>query len=150
MISKLPEDNYYQRVWAEIDSECHLGEYDPYEGKYCPGDEDTGGHKDGRLRTRRCSHCQNAGGCGFYVWLCAATYEEAHVLREASVKKLILILDILFPDRYEELIRRRSARQSIAGIRWKSRQKQRQRPERRQRFTSRWIPACRENRHHSG
>ena len=92
-------------------SGCHLGEYDPYEGKYCPGDEDTGGHKDGRLRTRRCSHWPNAGGArmledvDFMFGYAAATYEEAHVLREAGVKKPILILGYTFPYCYEEMIR---------------------------------------------
>ena len=41
----------------------------------------------------------------FMFGYAAATYEEAHVLREAGVKKPILILGYTFPYCYEELIR---------------------------------------------
>ena len=41
----------------------------------------------------------------FMFGYAAATYEEAHVLREASVKKPILILGYTFPYCYEEMIR---------------------------------------------
>ena len=41
----------------------------------------------------------------FMFGYAAATYEEAHVLREAGVKKPILILGYTFPYCYEEMIR---------------------------------------------
>ncbi len=122
-------------------SGCHLGEYDPYEGKYCPGDEDTGGHKDGRLRTRRCSIARMLEDVDFMFGYAAATYEEAHVLREAGVKKPILILGYTFPYCYEEMIGKRSARQCIAGIPWKNWQRPQQRPVRKPKCISKWIPA---------
>lgn len=123
-------------------SGCHLGEYDPYEGKYCPGDEDTGGHKDGRL--------QGHGGVpiarrledvDFMFGYAAATYEEAHVLREAGVKKPILILGYTFPYCYEEMIReeirpavyRRDTVEELA--------RPQQRPVRKPKCISKWIPA---------
>lgn len=127
----------YQRVWAEVDLDAiwenmvHMKENIAEKTKILAVIK-TDGYGHGGVPIAKMLEQLD-----FMFGYAAATYEEAHVLREAGVKKPILILGYTFPYCYEELIRERSARQSTAGIRWKSWSQQRQRSDRRQRFISR-------------
>ena len=106
MISKLQEKmNSYQRVWAEIDLDAiwenmiHMKENIAPETKILAVIK-TDGYGHGGVPIARMLE-----DVDFMFGYAAATYEEAHVLREASVKKPILILGYTFPYCYEEMIR---------------------------------------------
>ena len=106
MISKLQEKmNSYQRVWAEIDLDAiwenmiHMKENIAPETKILAVIK-TDGYGHGGVPIARMLE-----DVDFMFGYAAATYEEAHVLREAGVKKPILILGYTFPYCYEEMIR---------------------------------------------
>ena len=102
MTSKLQEKmNSYQRVWAEIDLEnmIHMKENIAPETKILAVIK-TDGYGHGGVPIARMLE-----DVDFMFGYAAATYEEAHVLREAGVKKPILILGYTFPYCYEEMIR---------------------------------------------
>ena len=106
MISKLQEKmNSYQRVWAEIDLDAiwenmiHMKENIAPETKILAV-INTDGYGHGGVPIARMLE-----EVDFMFGYAAATYEEAHVLREAGVKKPILILGYTFPYCYEEMIR---------------------------------------------
>ena len=93
MTSKLQEKmNSYQRVWAEIDLDAiwenmiHMKENIAPETKILAVIK-TDGYGHGGVPIARMLENMD-----FMFGYAAATYEEAHVLREASVKKPILIL----------------------------------------------------------
>ena len=96
MISKLQEKmNSYQRVWAEIDLDAiwenmiHMKENIAPETKILAVIK-TDGYGHGGVPIARMLE-----DVDFMFGYAAATYEEAHVLREAGVKKPILILGLL-------------------------------------------------------
>ena len=129
MTSKLQEKmNSYQRVWAEIDLDAiwenmiHMKENIAPETKILAVIK-TDGYGHGGVPIARMLE-----DVDFMFGYAAATYEEAHVLREAGVKKPILILGYTFPYCYEEMIRKN----------W---QRPQQRPVRKPKCTSKWIPA---------
>ena len=106
MTSKLQEKtNSYQRVWAEIDLDAiwenmiHMKENIAPETKILAVIK-TDGYGHGGVPIARMLE-----DVDFMFGYAAATYEEAHVLREAGVKKPILILGYTFPYCYEEMIR---------------------------------------------
>ena len=86
-------------------SGCHLGKYGPYERKHCGEYENTGFIKTDGYGHGGVPIAKMLEQLDFMFGYAAATYEEAHVLREAGVKKPILILGYTFPYCYEELIR---------------------------------------------
>lgn len=97
--------NSYQRVWAEIDLDAiwenvlHMKEnIDPKTKILAVIKTDGYGHGGVPI-------AQMLEQLEFMFGYAAATYEEAHVLREAGVKKPILILGYTFPYCYEEMIR---------------------------------------------
>ena len=95
----------YQRVWAEVDLDAiwenmiHMKENIAPETKILAVIK-TDGYGHGGVPIARMLE-----DVDFMFGYAAATYEEAHVLREAGVKKPILILGYTFPYCYEELIR---------------------------------------------
>ena len=97
--------NSYQRVWAEVDLDAiwenmvHMKENIAPETKILAVIK-TDGYGHGGVPIARMLE-----NLDFMFGYAAATYEEAHVLREAGVKKPILILGYTFPYCYEELIR---------------------------------------------
>ena len=106
MTSKLQEKmNSYQRVWAEVDLDAirenmmHMKENIAPETKILAVIK-TDGYGHGGFPIARMLEPLD-----FVFGYAAATYEEAHVLREAGMKKPILILGYTFPYCYEELIR---------------------------------------------
>ena len=106
MTSKLQEKmNSYQRVWAEVDLDAirenmmHMKENIAPETKILAVIK-TDGYGHGGVPIARMLEPLD-----FVFGYAAATYEEAHVLREAGMKKPILILGYTFPYCYEELIR---------------------------------------------
>ena len=142
MISKLQEKmNSYQRVWAEIDLDAiwenmiHMKENIAPETKILAVIK-TDGYGHGGVPIARMLE-----DVDFMFGYAAATYEEAHVLREASVKKPILILGYTFPYCYEEMIREEIRPAVYPGIPWKNWQRPQQRPVRKPKCISKWIPA---------
>ena len=106
MTSKLQEKmNSYQRVWAEIDLDAiwenmiHMKENIAPETKILAVIK-TDGYGHGGVPIARMLE-----DVDFMFGYAAATYEEAHVLREAGVKKPVLILGYTFPYCYEEMLR---------------------------------------------
>ena len=97
--------NSYQRVWAEVDLDAirenmiHMKENIAPETKMLAVIK-TDGYGHGGVPIAK-----KLEPLDFMFGYAAATYEEAHVLREAGVKKPILILGYTFPYCYEELIR---------------------------------------------
>lgn len=97
--------NSYQRVWAEVDLDAiwenlvHMKENIAPETKILAVIK-TDGYGHGGVPIAKMLEQLD-----FIFGYAAATYEEAHVLREAGVKKPILILGYTFPYCYEELIR---------------------------------------------
>ena len=95
----------YQRVWAEIDLDAiwenmvHMKENIAENTKILAVIK-TDGYGHGGVPIAKMLEQLD-----FMFGYAAATYEEAHVLREAGVKKPILILGYTFPYCYEELIR---------------------------------------------
>ena len=95
----------YQRVWAEVDLDAiwenmvHMKENIAENTKIQPVIK-TDGYGHGGVPIAKMLEQLD-----FMFGYAAATYEEAHVLREAGVKKPILILGYTFPYCYEELIR---------------------------------------------
>ena len=95
----------YQRVWAEVDLDAiwenmvHMKENIAEKTKILAVIK-TDGYGHGGVPIAKMLEQLD-----FMFGYAAATYEEAHVLREASVKKPILILGYTFPYCYEELIR---------------------------------------------
>ena len=95
----------YQRVWAEVDLDAiwenmvHMKENIAENTKILAVIK-TDGYGHGGVPIAKLLEQLD-----FRVGYAAATYEEAHVLREAGVKKPILILGYTFPYCYEELIR---------------------------------------------
>ena len=94
----------YQRVWAEVDLDAiwenmvHMKENIAENTKILAVIK-TDGYGDGGVPIAKMLEQLD-----FMFGYAAATYEEAHVLREAGVKKPILILGYTFPYCYEELI----------------------------------------------
>ena len=97
--------NSYQRVWAEIDLDAiwenvlHMKENIDPETKILAVIKTDGYGHGGVPIAKMLEQLE------FMFGYAAATYEEAHVLREAGVKKPILILGYTFPYCYEEMIR---------------------------------------------
>ena len=95
----------YQRVWAEVDLDAiwenmvHMKENIAENTKILAVIKTDGYGHGGVPIAKRLEQLD------FMFGYAAATYEEAHVLREAGVKKPILILGYTFPYCYEELIR---------------------------------------------
>ena len=95
----------YQRVWAEVDLDAiwenmvHMKENIAENTKILVVIK-TDGYGHGGVPIAKMLEQLD-----FMFGYAAATYEEAHVLREAGVKKPILILGYTFPYCYEELIR---------------------------------------------
>lgn len=95
----------YQRVWAEVDLDAiwenmvHMKENIAENTKILAVIK-TDGYGHGGVPIAKMLEQMD-----FMFGYAAATYEEAHVLREAGVKKPILILGYTFPYCYEELIR---------------------------------------------
>ena len=95
----------YQRVWAEVDLDAiwenmvHMKENIAENTKRLAVIK-TDGYGHGGVPIAKMLEQLD-----FMFGYAAATYEEAHVLREAGVKKPILILGYTFPYCYEELIR---------------------------------------------
>ena len=95
----------YQRVWAEVDLDAiwenmvHMKENIAETTKILAVIK-TDGYGHGGVPIAKMLEQLD-----FMFGYAAATYEEAHVLREAGVKKPILILGYTFPYCYEELIR---------------------------------------------
>ena len=95
----------YQRVWAEVDLDAiwenmvHVKENIAENTKILAVIK-TDGYGHGGVPIAKMLEQLD-----FMFGYAAATYEEAHVLREAGVKKPILILGYTFPYCYEELIR---------------------------------------------
>ena len=95
----------YQRVWAEVDLDAiwenmvHMKETLAENTKILAVIK-TDGYGHGGVPIAKMLEQLD-----FMFGYAAATYEEAHVLREAGVKKPILILGYTFPYCYEELIR---------------------------------------------
>ena len=95
----------YQRVWAEVDLDAiwenmvHMKENIAENTKILAVIK-TDGYGHGGVPLAKMLEQLD-----FMFGYAAATYEEAHVLREAGVKKPILILGYTFPYCYEELIR---------------------------------------------
>lgn len=95
----------YQRVWAEVDLDAiwenmvHMKE-NIAENTNILAVIKTDGYGHGGVPIAKMLEQLD-----FMFGYAAATYEEAHVLREAGVKKPILILGYTFPYCYEELIR---------------------------------------------
>ena len=95
----------YQRVWAEVDLDAiwenmvHMKE-NIAENTNILAVIKTDGYGHGGVPIAKMLELLD-----FMFGYAAATYEEAHVLREAGVKKPILILGYTFPYCYEELIR---------------------------------------------
>lgn len=95
----------YQRVWAEVDLDAiwenmvHMKENIAEKTKVLAVIK-TDGYGHGGVPIAKMLEQLD-----FMFGYAAATYEEAHVLREAGVKKPILILGYTFPYCYEELIR---------------------------------------------
>ena len=95
----------YQRVWAEVDLDAiwenmvHMKENIAENTKILAVIK-TDGYGHGGVHIAKMLEQLD-----FMFGYAAATYEEAHVLREAGVKKPILILGYTFPYCYEELIR---------------------------------------------
>ena len=95
----------YQRVWAEVDLDAiwenmvHMKENIAEKTKILAVIK-TDGYGHGGVPIAKMLE-----QLYFMFGYAAATYEEAHVLREAGVKKPILILGYTFPYCYEELIR---------------------------------------------
>ena len=95
----------YQRVWAEVDLDAiwenmvHMKENIAEKTKILAVIK-TDGYGHGCVPIAKMLEQLD-----FMFGYAAATYEEAHVLREAGVKKPILILGYTFPYCYEELIR---------------------------------------------
>lgn len=95
----------YQRVWAEVDLDAiwenmvHMKENIAENTKILAVIK-TDGYGHGGVPIAKMLEQLD-----FMFGYAAATYEEAHVLREAGVKKTILILGYTFPYCYEELIR---------------------------------------------
>ena len=95
----------YQRVWAEVDLDAiwenmvHMKENIAENTKILAVIK-TDGYGHGGVPSAKMLEQLD-----FMFGYAAATYEEAHVLREAGVKKPILILGYTFPYCYEELIR---------------------------------------------
>ena len=95
----------YQRVWAEVDLDAiwenmvHMKENIAEKTKILAVIK-TDGYGHGGVPIAKLLEQLD-----FMFGYAAATYEEAHVLREAGVKKPILILGYTFPYCYEELIR---------------------------------------------
>lgn len=127
----------YQRVWAEVDLDAiwenmvHMKENIAENTKILAVIK-TDGYGHGGVPIAKMLEQLD-----FMFGYAAATYEEAHVLREAGVKKPILILGYTFPYCYEELIREEIRPAVYRRVRWKSWSQQRQRSDRRQRFISR-------------
>lgn len=106
MTSELQEKiNSYQRVWAEVDLDAirenmmHMKENIAPETKILAVIK-TDGYGHGGVPIAKMLEQMD-----FMFGYAAATYEEAHVLREAGMKKPILILGYTFPYCYDELIR---------------------------------------------
>ena len=95
----------YQRVWAEVDLDAiwenmvHMKENIAEKTKILAVIK-TDGYGHGGVPIAKMLEQLD-----FMFGYAAATYEEAHVLREAGVKKPILILGYTSPYCYEELIR---------------------------------------------
>ena len=95
----------YQRVWAEVDLDAiwenmvHMKENIAEKTKILAVIK-TDGYGHGGVPIAKMLEQLD-----FMFGYAAAAYEEAHVLREAGVKKPILILGYTFPYCYEELIR---------------------------------------------
>ena len=95
----------YQRVWAEVDLDAiwenmvHMKENIAENTKILAVIKTDGYGHGGVPIAKMLEQLDVMFGYA------AATYEEAHVLREAGVKKPILILGYTFPYCYEELIR---------------------------------------------
>lgn len=95
----------YQRVWAEVNLDAiwenmvHMKENIAENTKILAVIK-TDGYGHGGVPIAKMLEQLD-----FMFGYAAATYEEAHVLREAGVKKPILILGYTFPYCYEELIR---------------------------------------------
>lgn len=95
----------YQRVWAEVDLDAiwenmvHMKENIAENTKILAVIK-TDGYGHGGVPIAKMLEQLD-----FMFGYAAATYEEAHVLREAGVKKPVLILGYTFPYCYEELIR---------------------------------------------
>ena len=95
----------YQRVWAEVDLDAiwenmvHMKENIAENTKILAVIKTDGYGHGGVPIAKMLEQLDLMFGYA------AATYEEAHVLREAGVKKPILILGYTFPYCYEELIR---------------------------------------------
>ena len=95
----------YQRVWAEVDLDAiwenmvHMKENIAENTKILAVIKTDGYGHGGVPIAKMLEQLDIMFGYA------AATYEEAHVLREAGVKKPILILGYTFPYCYEELIR---------------------------------------------
>lgn len=95
----------YQRVWAEVDLDAiwenmvHMKENIAENTKILAVIK-TDGYGHGGVPIAKMLEQLD-----FMFGYAAATYEEAYVLREAGVKKPILILGYTFPYCYEELIR---------------------------------------------
>ena len=95
----------YQRVWAEVDLDAiwenmvHMKENIAENTKILAVIK-TDGYGHGGVPIAKMLEQLD-----FMFGYAAATYEEAHVLREAGVKKPILILGYTFPYCYGELIR---------------------------------------------
>ena len=95
----------YQRVWAEVDLDAirenmvHMKENIAENTKILAVIKSDGYGHGGVPIAKMLEQLD------FMFGYAAATYEEAHVLREAGVKKPILILGYTFPYCYEELIR---------------------------------------------
>ena len=95
----------YQRVWAEVDLDAiwenmvHMKENIAENTKILAVIK-TDGYGHGGVPIAKMLEQLD-----FMFGYAAATYEEAHVLREAGVKKPILILGYTFPYCDEELIR---------------------------------------------
>ena len=95
----------YQRVWAEVDLDAiwenmvHMKENIAEKTKILAVIK-TDGYGHGGVPIAKMLEQLD-----FMFGYAAATYEDAHVLREAGVKKPILILGYTFPYCYEELIR---------------------------------------------
>ena len=95
----------YQRVWAEVDLDAIWGNMVHMKENIAENTKilaviKTDGYGHGGVPIAKMLEQLD-----FMFGYAAATYEEAHVLREAGVKKPILILGYTFPYCYEELIR---------------------------------------------
>ena len=104
----------YQRVWAEVDLDAiwenmvHMKENIAENTKILAVIK-TDGYGHGGVPIAKMLEQLD-----FMFGYAAATYEEAHVLREAGVKKPILILGYTFPYCYEEM----ASRSISAHTRW--------------------------------